>query len=340
MQGKRVLIIRVGALGDTLLMIPLIQAIRDYHPGVYIELAGNGEYLSIVRGFPMADKVLSWHQPGLGQLYIPRSSLSPYWQDYFASFDWILAYTQEPILAENLKKAARGLVLFYPPLPFSQEQRHIVTYLLESLKPFGIDSLPLDRPSGIPFYPSPLVHLKEEDVQQAEQFLQEISQIINPGQPIIAIHPGSGSLKKCWPVDSFAWLCLKLNNWLSIKICLIGGPADEQAFNSLKQRLNGLSPILFKDLPLGTLAAFLSHCDLYLGNDSGVTHLAAALGVPTIALFGPTDPRVWAPLGPKVFVLQSKATCSPCNQEKRNNCLEPICMSSISPEHVLKAFLW
>lgn len=282
----------------------------------------------------MADKVLSWYQPGLGQLYTPNNSLSPYWQDYFASFDWILTYTQEPegVLAENLKKAARGLVLIYSPFPSPQEQRHIVAYLLESLKPLGIEISPLsmNRHPSKPFYLYPRVHLKEDDEKQGERFFQKT------GQHIIAIHPGSGSPKKCWPVDNFAWLCLKLNELLSIKIYLIGGPADEKAFTSLKQSLKGLFPLLLENLPLRTLAAFLSRCDLYLGNDSGITHLAATLGIPTIALFGPTDPKIWAPLGQKVYVLPSEVSCSPCSQERRKDCSEPICMSSICPEQVLQ----
>jgi len=320
-------------------MLSVIQAIRCYERTVYIELAGNEEYLKIIEGFPMADKVSSWNQPALGQLYMPNGSLPPYWKDYLSGFDCILAYTQaRGILTENLKKVSSALVSIHPPFPPAGQQRHIVEHLLEGLKHLRIGkSLPIkDGNSCIPSHLHPRIYLKEDDKLRAKRFLQETGQTIPSNLTMMAIHPGSGSPKKCWPAENFARLCLRLNELLPLKICIIGGPADEKVFYSLKEMLKNLSPLLLKDLPLKTLAAILSNCDLYLGNDSGITHLAAALDIPTIALFGPTDPKVWAPLGHKVYILQGRVQCSPCDQERRIACPEPSCMSSICPENVLQ----
>ncbi|OGW16058.1 MAG: hypothetical protein A3G93_01970 [Nitrospinae bacterium RIFCSPLOWO2_12_FULL_45_22] len=329
MRAKRVLVIRIGGVGDSLMMLPVLQAIRHHQPGAYIELVGNAEYLSLIEGFPMADKVSSWDQPGLEQLYIPRGRLAPYWRDYFASFDWVLAYTQDPygILEQNLKENGAGLFFTYPPLPPPQEQRPITEYLLGSLKPLGIHQ----QLTGSLI---PRVYLREEDRHGAEQFLREAGQIMPLEQPTVAVHPGSGSPKKCWPAEHFAELCLKLNERAAIKICLVGGPTDEQALGLLKERLGELSPVVFKELPLRLLAALLSRCALYIGNDSGITHLAAALAIPTIALFGPTDPQVWSPLGRQVYIVQGQAPCRPCSLQERKNCPESICLHSIHPDHV------
>jgi heptosyltransferase-2 len=116
----------------------------------------------------------------------------------------------------------------------------------------------------------------------------------------IAIHPGSGSPSKNWPADRFAAVARALSPhrpWL-----LIAGPADAAAVAPLAQRPGA---IVARDLPLRVLGALLARARLYIGNDSGITHLAAAYGAPTLALFGPTDPAQWSPVGPQVKVLRA-----------------------------------
>ena len=117
----------------------------------------------------------------------------------------------------------------------------------------------------------------------------------------LAIHPGSGSPAKNWPAPRIAALVRSLGaaRWL-----LVRGPADDAA--AALETEPGAR--VARDLPLRVLAALLARAGAYVGNDSGVTHLAAASGAPTIALFGATDPRVWAPLGPCVEVIRGGET--------------------------------
>jgi ADP-heptose:LPS heptosyltransferase len=91
------------------------------------------------------------------------------------------------------------------------------------------------------------------------------------------------------------------------------------------------------NLQLRLLAAVLSKCGAYVGNDSGVTHLAAATGIPTLAIFGPTDPAVWAPLGRNVKVVSSIAECSPCARERMRECDNPRCLEALDGELVAGA---
>lgn len=125
----------------------------------------------------------------------------------------------------------------------------------------------------------------------------------------VAIHPGSGGAFKCWPVPNFASIIEQL--WQRNQhILLLGGPADYERLDDLLHRL-GPPPTqdmlkVLVDAPLLQVAQELQHCKCYLGNDSGITHLSAMLGVPTIAFFGPTAPHIWQPLGPAVKVLQAQ----------------------------------
>jgi ADP-heptose:LPS heptosyltransferase len=114
----------------------------------------------------------------------------------------------------------------------------------------------------------------------------------------LAIHPGSGSQAKNWPLSRFAALVETVSQgaaWL-----LVEGPAEAGKLTALR-RLPGAR--VASGIPPRVLGAVLSAAGAYVGNDSGVTHLAACWGAPTVALFGPTDPQSWAPIGPRVRVL-------------------------------------
>jgi ADP-heptose:LPS heptosyltransferase len=123
------------------------------------------------------------------------------------------------------------------------------------------------------------------------------------GEGFLALHPGSGAPQKNWPSDRFRRLARHLagpERWLVVE-----GPADTQPVAELATERGA---VVARGLRLRALGALLSRAGLYVGHDSGVTHLAAAWGAPTLALFGPTDPVSWAPLGPRVRVLRSP-TC-------------------------------
>jgi ADP-heptose:LPS heptosyltransferase len=124
----------------------------------------------------------------------------------------------------------------------------------------------------------------------------------------IAIHPGSGGQKKCWPISHFATIITEL--WQHhIPVILLAGPADYERISALRNLLPSPPAAtllqIIQDAPLLAIAQTLRHCQSYLGNDAGITHLAALLGIPTLVLFGPSDPLIWKPIGPTVTVLKT-----------------------------------
>ncbi len=130
---------------------------------------------------------------------------------------------------------------------------------------------------------------------------------IHKGEGEVAIHPGSGSPRKCWPAHNFIAVIEHLIQ-RNIPVLLLAGPADVERVQDMLKHLSphlatGMLKVL-ENVPLIQVADCLQQCKGYLGNDSGITHLAAMLGVPTLALFGPTDPHVWQPPGPSVRVIQ------------------------------------
>jgi ADP-heptose:LPS heptosyltransferase len=133
--------------------------------------------------------------------------------------------------------------------------------------------------------------------------LPAVSQI--PSLPRLAIHLGSGSTRKNWPTESWVHLVSEIEK-LASELIVVTGEADRRLTAAFLGRFRPHKVKVCDSLPLPALAAELHRCRLFVGNDSGVTHLAAAVGTRTVALFGPTDPAVWRPLGAHVTVVQSR----------------------------------
>lgn len=125
---------------------------------------------------------------------------------------------------------------------------------------------------------------------------------------VISLHPGSGSPRKNWPVEQFALLADRVRRSMSAQPLFILGEADATLARALP-RLTPAVPVL-TNRTLKEVASVLAASRGYVGNDSGITHLAAALGIPCVALFGPTDASVWGPRGANVVILQGHAPTS------------------------------
>jgi ADP-heptose:LPS heptosyltransferase len=195
--------------------------------------------------------------------------------------DAVLAFTESADLRARLRPFA-SRVFFRRPRP--KPGQHASIWLAALARRLG---------GELQSEPAPLVFSPEEH-QAAHQAAPSLS----PG--FLAIHPGSGSPAKNWPADRLAALADARGGgrpWL-----LVVGPADEEAAAPLC-RCAGALPV--RELPVRVLGALLGRAGLYVGNDSGVSHLAAAAGAPTLALFGPTDPAVWSPVGPRVGTVRS-----------------------------------
>jgi ADP-heptose:LPS heptosyltransferase len=194
------------------------------------------------------------------------------------SADAVLAFTRSEAVLSAIRSRARRLLAWDPAPPAGGP--HASVWLARALGTFGIDA---------PGEPPPLAFT---DAERHE------SEALARGLPraFVAVHPGSGSPAKNWPAERFAEVARRIAGggpWLYVR-----GPAE--AGWPIPQGAVDAS-----NWPLRSLAAVLSRAALFLGNDSGASHLAAASGAPTLSLFGPTDPAVWSPVGPAVATLRA-----------------------------------
>ena len=233
-------------------------------------------------GLGEVDRLVPWDSPGLAPLWTDGAATAGPGGHQLPAFDAGVAYTRSPHLLVRLSERIPRLRSLDPVPP--PGAGHAASWYASAVASWGhaVDPVPPLRPG------------KDES-----QCALRLAAGLPSG--FIAIHPGSGSPRKNWPSSRFAELLRRLapgEPWL-----LIEGPADADAAAPLR-RLGGA--VVHRDLPPRILAALLGRAGVYVGNDSGISHLAAAVGIPTIALFGPTDPEVWSPVGPQVTAIRSQ----------------------------------
>ncbi|MBC7233806.1 MAG: glycosyltransferase family 9 protein [Chloroflexi bacterium] len=321
----RVLVIRPGALGDVLLTLPALQALQERFPEAAIEVMGDLAALQWLPGRSVVRSVSSFDRADL-ELFQPEAQPGSALQRYLEPFDLIISYATSPehVFARNLVRVARGKVICWDARPSQGLQMHMSAYLQQPLRELGVQG-DVDKPRLL---------LTVEDQEAAAQWWQEHG--LGEGLAV-AIHPGSGSTAKNWPAERFAAVAQQVRKERGMQILLVSGPADEAVVAMVERDLGGQGYVLLQQLPLPLLAALLARCWAYVGNDSGVSHLAAAMGTHVIAIFGPTDAAVWAPRGDSVRIVRGEAACAPCSVEQRRACRQRVCLEGVAVEEVMEA---
>jgi ADP-heptose:LPS heptosyltransferase len=281
---SKVLLVRAGALGDLLLLRPAITSLRAAGAIVGLVAPAASEVLH-GDGLGEAQEVFNWEDRVFARLANGEEADEDSLVARLRAYDAAIAYTAN----ETFVAALRCLV----PVV----QRLSPT----ALEPGVHASLVFTRPAlalgGLRDIETPIFRARGQDRTGADEWIQRLG-----GSGFLALHPGSGSVRKNWKAERYADLVESLGHGRPILV--VEGPADEAAVAPLRARA-GSRAVFARGLPLRTLGTVLGEASLYVGNDSGVSHLAAAWGTPTLALFGPTDPAVWAPVGPRVQVLQA-----------------------------------
>lgn len=291
MTKPRILVIRGGAIGDFILTLPAIRLLREAFPNAHLEILGYKHIVALAEDRFYADAAQSIEYGAMAGFFIPNGTLEPDLMKYFASFQQVVSYLFDPdgIFENNLRRAGvKNILKAYAKIDDSEHATRQLARPLQSL------ALYLEE-EGAKVYPS------DEDREAAREVLAQVN-----GRPLLAIHPGSGSAKKNWPVERWVELGQKaLGSEARPMILLVGGEADREQLSTMTAALHAEHVISAQDLPLPVLAAVLEQCRLFLGHDSGVSHLAAAVELPCVLLFGPTDSAVWAPANTHVEVVDA-----------------------------------
>ena len=286
---NRILVIRGGAIGDFILTLPAIKLLRDAWPHARLEILGHKNIIALAENRFYADATRSIEDGPLASFFTKNTELRAEPAEYFGSFDLILSYLFDPagIFKANLRRCGKMRIVVGPAKLNPTEHASV-----QLARP--VVSLGLTTESAAPrLFPS------EDDHRAAALLLPHAARCV------IALHPGSGSATKNWPIANWValakWLVATGNRHLTV----VGGEADEAQISQLRDAASSLPITYVLNQPLPIVAAMLAQCDAFIGHDSGISHIAAAVGTPCVLLFGNTDPAVWAPRHEHVRVLRA-----------------------------------
>ncbi len=285
-MGGRVLIIFPGALGDLICVGPAIRALGRMNPDATLELMARRGLAEFATGRLGVAAGHSIDRREMSAMFREDGASDPAARRFFGQFDKICSFFafDDPNYRRNLSRVCGGSVTFHQFRP--DGAGHIAELYLKSI---GAGNEPIES----------RIDLTPEDHEAAAEVIARLDLL--PDEFVI-LFPGSGSEKKNWPEKNFARLALEIEDLMRMRPLAVLGPAEED----LVPLFDDFGVPTVSTLSLAAVASLAGFAAGFVGNDSGVSHLAAAAGVSGVVIFGPTDPARWRPLG-RVSVLSSPA---------------------------------
>jgi len=325
-------VIRLSSMGDIILTTPALTALKAHYPRVQLDFVVKERYAELFQGHPHVDNLLPLSQrDGLLSMGCRlRRQHHHIVLDLHANLRSraLTAILPAPRKLRYRKRTIRRWAMVrlgYRP----QESPHVVDLYLRSLRPLGIE------PSGR----RPRLYLLESEREFQKQFY--LRHRLGDARPVVGLHPGARWPGKRWPEERFIQLGQRLREERRAQILVFGGAGEEDLGARVAQGLEPDAPMAL-NLTLRQLMALISGCALFITNDSGPMHMATALEVPVVAIFGPTQPSLgfW-PLGAEDAVLTAQLTCSPCSLHGEKRCPQGnwLCLKRIGVQDVLQAAL-
>jgi heptosyltransferase-2 len=333
---KRILITRTDRIGDVLLSTPVVKALRKRFPRSHIAIMVRPYARDIVLGNPYLDQVIIYDKYGAQRSFL--ASIKFAWGLKKKKFD--LALILHPTNRVHLVTFLAGIkkrVGFNRKMAFlltdkiehkkQQGQKHELQYSLDIIRFLGIE--PEDKDLFMP--------IRQDSEMYIEQFLA--TQGFQRGDKMIALHPGASCPSKIWPKERFAELASKLADKFKVKVVVVAGPDDIDIGKDLIGFMHCACIDACGKTSVSQLASLLRRCCLFISNDSGPVHIATAVGVPVVAIFGRSQaglgPRRWGPTGKDDIVLHKDVGCKVC---LAHNCQKGFaCLGAISAEQVVEA---
>lgn len=311
--AERLLVLFPGALGDFICFLPALERLRQRRS---VDLLARAEFADLLSE---SVRVRSIERHEVSRLFVSGGAEDERVAEYFGAYAGVYSWTGhgESNFARELQRAVAGPVRVFPFRP-SGMRLHQTDYYLRCLE---------HDPSATSL---PSVPLKTEAKAWLGAFWRRHTL---SGKPVLAMSPGSGAREKNWPIGRFRAVADWWRDKIGGAVVVILGPVEQERGGYDLLRQDG---IIAHDLSLARLAALLANSHLYVGNDSGVSHLAAAVGVETVVFFGPSNPSQWAPRSPNTRVLTRAVACSPCDPLSMKECSHRRCLTTLESAEVIR----
>jgi heptosyltransferase I len=335
---ERILVVKLSAIGDIIHTLPAVSALRRAYPNAWLAWMVEKTGANLLRGNPDIDELITidtraWRANwwvGLRHAWYVTRHLRSANFDLCIDFQGLLKSALFAYLSGAPQRLGFARQRCREPLsalltnlhgPSQNPDVHIVEQLVELLQPLGITTG--ERRFTIP--------VSEAEVHFAARVWRELG--FASGVPVVVLNPGAAWETKRWGEANFARLNDALIRRYQVKTLLAWGPGEEPLVQRVA-RATSYTPAIAPATTLLQLAALLSHCAVCVSGDTGPLHLAAAMGTPTVALFGPSNPQRNGPYGPGHVVLHHKLPCSNCYQR---TCNHWECLPGIEIETVVQA---
>jgi ADP-heptose:LPS heptosyltransferase len=281
-SGGKILVIRGGAIGDFILTLPAIAALRNQFPGAHLEVLGYPHIVQLAVAGGLVDRVQSIEARALAGFFARGGALEPDLADYFSQFDLMVSYLYDPdgIFRTNVSRCSRAQFIAGPHRPDERVPLHAAKVYLK----------PLERVAIFDADPVPRLALDSQPATVDR----------------VALHPGSGAEKKNWPEHKWAELVQHVLDGTSLSLILTGGEAEGERLQRLAAALPPARVSVAQSLPLPELARKLQPCAAFIGHDTGISHLSAALGLPGLVLWGETAEEIWRPPQKNVVIVKDR----------------------------------
>jgi heptosyltransferase III len=282
LDAKKILVVRGGALGDFILTLPALAALRRGFPRHELRILGYERAAALAVAGRFADRVSALESPALAGFFARDGEWPAGVGEYFAEFELIVSYVYDPekIFQANVARCSTARFLAGPHRPDESRDMHATKVFLRPLESLGLIEVD-GRPRLVLPGPSEV-----------------------PAHRCLALHPGSGGTRKNWPEPKWAEFLQALAANTAWHFLLIGGEAEGARCERLAAALPPQRVRLAQNLPLVELAQKMRGCAAFIGHDSGITHLAAALDLPGLVLWGPSNEAVWRPVSERFRLLR------------------------------------
>jgi predicted lipopolysaccharide heptosyltransferase III len=304
---ERILIVKLDHIGDVVLATPVLRALRERLPDARIDVLLLPETAPLLEGHPCVDHVLTYRSPRYARSPGTAEGMRRLREIAATRYTTIVELRGDgrtlllPFWTGARRRVDRGTLRLFRRLGMRSSGRHELETNLEIVRPL----------TGT--IPAPPVETRARPAAQASMQRKLEERGIEIGRPFVVIHPGAAWKPKTWPPERFGAVADWILGHYDARVLLVGGPSEREIEDAVARSIarNGAQK-LAGVLSLEELMALLQRTALFIGNDSGPAHMAAAVGVATIVLFGPSDPSRFAPRSERTFVLHHPGACVPC----------------------------
>ncbi len=338
LEGKKILILQLLYIGDTIAIIPLVENLKNNVPSLTVDIMVNQGTESLLAHHPDIRKVWTYDRKSAKRNILSELRYSANLIKRLRSekYDVVISLTVGD--RASFLSFATGAPLrltHYSPSRLSRllmnqfvhlegdKPLHFVDYNLELLRFWGISN----------YHKNFTIHIPPPVAAEVDRQLAGAG--ISEGSLLVALHPGARKKWRQWPPERFAQIARLLRDRFHAAIILVGGPDEEELVRSVESNMGFPPALRSNSLNLLEMAALFARCHLFIGNDSAPGHIASAVACPTLTLFGPTFPQLSRPYGAGGEVIFKNLPCCGCRQEEEF-CLRPenTCMHLIEVDEV------